>query len=61
MSPSIAAGMKFIAGDPMNPATNRFFGLPYSSPGDPTCCRTPLRITATRSPSVIASVWSWVT
>ena len=29
--------------------------------GEPTCCSIPERITATRSPSVRASVWSWVT
>ena len=55
------AGTKFIPGEPMNPATNRFAGLLYSSIGEPTCWSTPLSMTATRSPSVIASVWSWVT
>ena len=45
----------------MKPATNRFVGWLYSSVGRPTCWRTPARITATRSPRVIASVWSWVT
>ena len=44
-----------------NPATKRFAGWSYSSAGGPTCCSSPARITATRSPSVIASVWSWVT
>jgi hypothetical protein len=29
--------------------------------GVSTCCRTPRRISATRSPIVIASTWSWVT
>ena len=29
--------------------------------GEATCCSDPFFITATRSPSVIASVWSWVT
>ncbi len=53
--------MKFIAGEPMNPATNRLFGWLYSSIGEPTCWRRPARMTATRSPSVMASVWSWVT
>ena len=53
--------MKFMPGEPMNPATNRFAGLLYSSIGEPTCWSTPLSMTATRSPSVIASVWSWVT
>jgi len=53
--------MKFIAGEPMKPATKRLSGSSYNSAGVPTCCRTPARITATRSPSVIASVWSWVT
>ena len=45
----------------MKPATNRFTGRSYSSSGDATCWIVPRRMTATRSPSVIASVWSWVT
>ena len=53
--------MKFIAGEPMKPATNRFTGRSYSSCGDATCGIVPRRMTATRSPSVIASVWSCVT
>src|SRR3954453_17167131 len=45
----------------MNPATKMLRGSSYSARGASTCCRIPARITATRSPSVIASVWSWVT
>ena len=45
----------------MNPATNRLAGLRYSSCGAATCWSTPPEITATLVPSVIASVWSWVT
>ena len=33
---------KFIAGEPMNPATNRFAGRSYSSWGGAICCSTPL-------------------
>ncbi len=55
------AGKKFIAGEPMKPATNRFAGRLYSSSGVPICCATPASITTTRSPSVMASVWSCVT
>ena len=58
---SMAPGRKFIDGEPMKPATNRLRGCSYSSCGVPTCWITPVRMTATRSPSVIASVWSWVT
>ncbi len=47
---------KFIAGEPMKPATKMLRGLSYSSRGVSTCCKIPARITATRSPSVIASV-----
>jgi hypothetical protein len=53
--------MKFMGGDPMKPATNRLTGRSYSSRGASTCCSTPLRSTANRSPSVIASTWSCVT
>ena len=55
------AGKKFIDGEPMNPATNRLAGLLYSSSGVPICWATPASSTTTRSPSVIASVWSCVT
>ena len=51
----IVACTMFIAGEPMNPATNRFTGRSYNTWGGSTCCSTPLRITATRSPIVIAS------
>src|SRR5579883_731347 len=54
-------GAKFIAGEPMNPATKRLAGWLYSSIGSPTCCTQPSRMTTTRSPRVIASTWSWVT
>ena len=60
-SPSTRAGRKFMGGDPMNPATNRLTGCSYSSRGLAHCCRTPFFRTATRSPRVMASVWSWVT
>src|SRR5579864_1139625 len=59
--PSVAAGSRFIAGEPMNVATKVFAGLVYRSSGEPICCRTPLRMTAIRSPIVIASIWSCVT
>jgi hypothetical protein len=36
-------------------------GASYSRCGVSTCCSTPSRITATRSPIVIASTWSCVT
>src|SRR5215472_9173600 len=52
---------RFIAGEPMNPATNWFTGLSYSSRGVSTCCSFPAASTATRLPMVIASTWSWVT
>ena len=55
------AGRKFMGGDPMNPATNRFAGSSYSSRGEAHCCSSPRFSTATRSPRVMASVWSWVT
>ena len=61
LSPFTVAGMKFIGGDPMKPATKRLTGCSYSSRGVASCCRMPRFSTATRSPSVIASVWSWVT
>ena len=52
---------KFIAGDPMKPATNRFTGALNSACGVSACCSRPSRSTQTRCPSVIASTWSWVT
>jgi hypothetical protein len=55
------ASAKFIAGEPMNPATNRLTGAENSTWGVSACCRRPSRSTATRWPSVIASTWSWVT
>ena len=61
LSPMIVAEKKFIAGEPMKPATKMLTGSLYRFRGVETCCSTPERMTATRSPSVIASVWSWVT
>ena len=52
---------RFIAGEPMKPATNTLAGRSYSARGVSTCCKTPSFKTATRSPMVIASTWSWVT
>ena len=51
----------FIAGEPMKRATNVFAGRSYSSSGVPSCCSSPLFMTAMRSPIVIASTWSCVT
>ncbi len=51
----------FMAGEPMNPATNRFAGSSYRVCGVSTCCSWPFLITATRSPIVMASTWSCVT
>ena len=59
--PSVVAVTKFIAGDPMNPATKMLAGYSYSCSGVPTCWRTPSRMTAIRSPMVMASTWSCVT
>jgi hypothetical protein len=47
---------KFIAGEPMKPATKRFVGLANSSSGGATCWRSPFFITATSVPIVMASV-----
>ncbi len=55
------APTKFIAGDPMNPATNRLTGALNSACGLSACCSLPSRMTQTRCPSVIASTWSCVT
>ena len=52
---------RFIAGEPMKPATNVFAGRSYSVRGASHCCSRPSFSTATRWPSVIASDWSWVT
>src|SRR5690625_4329016 len=48
-------------GDPMKPATKRLSGWSYMRRGVSTCCRMPSLSTATRSPIVMASVWSCVT
>jgi hypothetical protein len=53
--------MRFIAGEPMKPATNMFAGVSYISRGFATCWRMPSLRTATRSPMVMASTWSCVT
>ncbi len=45
----------------MKPATNRLSGLSYRFWGVSTCMSSPRLSTATRSPIVIASTWSWVT
>ena len=60
-SPRIRAFSRFMDGLPMNPATNRSAGRWYSSCGVPTWRNSPSFSTATRSPNVMASVWSWVT
>ena len=52
---------RFMAGEPMKPATNMFAGRSYSTRGVSHCCSRPSPSTATRSPSVIASDWSCVT
>ena len=59
--PATLASTRFIAGEPMNAPTNRFAGFSNSRCGTSHCWITPSRSTATRSPSVIASTWSWVT
>ena len=61
VEPETVPGTKFIGGEPMNPATNMLSGCSYSSRGVPTCWNSPRFIKATRSPRVMASVWSWVT
>ena len=50
-----------LAGVPMNWATNWLAVRSYSSSGVPTCSMMPSRNTTTRSASVMASTWSWVT
>jgi len=52
---------RFMLCEPMNPATNTFAGLASNQAGVSTCWSTPSLSTATRSPMVIASPWSWVT
>ena len=58
---SRVASTMFMAGDPMNPATKMFRGWSYRVWGGSTCWSMPFFITATRSPMVMASIWSWVT
>ncbi|CAH0304377.1 hypothetical protein SRABI128_04285 [Microbacterium sp. Bi128] len=50
-----------MAGEPMKPATKTFLGLSYRLRGVSTCISRPSFSTATRSPMVMASTWSWVT
>ena len=59
--PATSASTRFIDGEPMNAATNRFAGRWKRFCGVSTCCSRPSRSTATRWPSVIASTWSCVT
>ena len=56
-----SAVTKFIAGEPMKPATKRLTGESNRRCGVSTCCSRPSRMTQTRWPSVMASTWSWVT
>ena len=60
-SPSTVATARFMAGDPIAAATNVLAGDPKSRLGVSTCWIVPSSITQTRSPRVIASIWSWVT
>ena len=55
------ASARFIAGDPMKVATNRFSGASNRLWGVLTCINSPSLSTATRVPKVMASIWSWVT
>ncbi len=57
----IGTSTRFIAGEPMKPATKRFAGRSYMLRGVSTCCSRPSLRTATRSPMVMASTWSCVT
>ena len=58
LSPSTLhfVSMKFICGEPMNPATNKLFGSLYNFCGESTCMITPSFNTTILVPSVIASV-----
>ena len=58
---STVPSSRFIDGDPMNAATNRLVGSAYSTSGVVDLLEPPSRMTATRSPIVMASIWSWVT
>ena len=59
--PSTSGFTRLMRGEPKKPATKRFAGASYSSRGGATCCTSPWFITTTRSESVMASAWSWVT
>lgn len=50
-----------MRGVPMNAATKTLLGSAYTTRGLSACWSTPPRSTATRSPSDMASAWSWVT
>ena len=55
------AGIKFMGGVPIKPATSIVEGSPNISLGVPTCTIFPSMKTAILSAKVIASSWSWVT
>ncbi len=55
------ASKKFMAGEPMKPATKMLVGWSYKFWGESSCCSTPSFITAMRSAMVMASTWSCVT
>ena len=63
MSPSTLGrtATTFIGGSPMKVPVKRFAGRSRSVAGVAYCCSTPASITAMRSASAFASVWSWVT
>ena len=52
---------RFIGGVPMKLATKTFERRVVELLRRSICCSTPMLMTATRSPIVIASIWSWVT
>ena len=51
----------FIVGEPMKPATKRLAGSVVDGLGVGELLYHPVAITAILVPSVIASIWSWVT
>ncbi len=59
--PVMRPDSRFMAGEPMNWATNSFCGVSYSSSGVPTCAMPPPASTTMRDASVMASTWSCVT
>src|SRR5450631_588726 len=54
-SPAASPDTKFILGDPMKPATNRFAGRSYNSSGEPYCSMRPALSTTILSAIVMAS------